>query len=76
MLMFLFICQAPPHFQFTGKLNNWNWEKVCLVVSGCLLVVCVRLLVVCGCLLVVCSRLIVVCDRLCSFVVVYGCCLF
>ena len=65
--MLLYICQAPRHFQFKIKLklNNWNSEKVCLVVCGCLVVVCVRLLVVCG-------RLLVVSDRLCLFVVVCG----
>ena len=41
--MFIYICQTPPHFQFTKKLNNWNSEKVYLVVCGCLLVVCSRL---------------------------------
>ena len=25
--MFLYICQALPHFQFTEKLNNWNSER-------------------------------------------------
>ena len=37
--MFIYICKAPPHFQFTKKINNWNFEKVYVVVSGCLLVV-------------------------------------
>ena len=46
--MFIYICQAPPCFLFMKKLNNWNSEKVYLVVCGCLLVVCGRLLVVCG----------------------------
>ena len=55
--MFIYICQAPPCFQFTKKLNNWNSEKVCLVIRGCLLVVCGRLLVVSGHLLVVWGRL-------------------
>ena len=51
-----------PRFQFTEKWNNWNSEKVYLVVCHCLLIVC-------GCLLVVC-------DRLWWFLVVCGCCLF
>ena len=79
MSIFIYICQTPPHFQFTKKINNWNSEKVYLVVCSCLLVVCGRLVVVCGCLLVlcghllvVCGRLLVVCDRLCSFVMVCG----
>ena len=83
MLMFLYICQALPHFQFTGKVNNWNWEKVylvvccrLLVVCGVLLMVCWRLLVVRGSLLVFCGRLLVVWDHLCLFVVVCGHCLF
>ena len=45
--MSMLIGQAPLCFQFTNKLNNWNSEKVYLVVCGCLLVVCGRLLVVC-----------------------------
>ena len=74
----IYICQAPPHFQLTKKLNNWNLENIYLVVCGCLLVPCGRLQVVCGRLLVVCGRLLVVCgrsdvcDHLCSFVVVSG----
>ena len=79
MLMFLYICQALPHFQFTEKVNNWNSEKVYLVVCGCLrvacgvlLMVCCRLLVVCGRLLLFCGRLLVVWDHLCLFVVVCG----
>ena len=56
MLMFIYICQAPPHLQFTKKINNWNSEKFYLVV--------------CDCLQVVCGRLLVVWDHLCSFVVV------
>ena len=63
MSMFIYICQTPPHFQFTKTLNNWNSEKVRLVVCGCLLVVCGRLVVVCSCLLV-CGRLLLVCGRL------------
>ena len=39
MLMFIYICQAPPHFQLMKKLNNWNSEKVYLVVCSCLLVI-------------------------------------
>ena len=77
--MFIYICKAPPYFQFTRKLNNWNLEKVYLVVGGCLLIICGRLLVVfgrllvaCGRLLVVCGRLLLVCDRLCPFGVVLG----
>ena len=76
--MLLYICQTPPYFQFTKKLNNWNSEKVYLVVSGYLLVFLGRLLVVCshlvvvrdsllelcGRLLVVCGHLLVVCGRL------------
>ena len=47
--MFIYICQAPLHFQFTKKLNNWKSENFCLVVCGGLLVVSDRLLVVsCG----------------------------
>ena len=75
--MFIYICQTPPHFQFTRKLNNWNSEKVYLVVCGCLMVfcgrllgVCVHLLVVCGRLLAACGHLLMVCDGLCSFVLV------
>ena len=59
--MFIYICQAPPCFQFTKKINNWNSEKVYLVVCGCFLVI--RLLVVYGGLcwfLVVCSWFVVV----------------
>ena len=39
-----------------NELNNWNSEKVYLVV--------------CGCLLVVCGRLLVICSGLCLFAVV------
>ena len=60
----IYICQAPLHFQFTKKLNNWNSEKIYLVVCGCLLVVCGCLLVVCGILLVVFEDLLVVCGHL------------
>ena len=38
--MFAYICEALPCFQFMKKLNNWNSEKVYLVVCGRLLVVC------------------------------------
>ena len=48
--MFTYICQAPPCFQFTKKLNNRNSGKVYLVVRGCLQVDFGRLLVVCSCL--------------------------
>lgn len=58
--------KAPPRFQFTKKLDNWNLEKIHLVV-------CVCLLMVYGHWLVVCGRLLVVCDRLCSFVMICGC---
>ena len=63
MSMFIYICQAPPHLKKKKKLDNWNSEKVYLVVCGCLLVVCGPLLVVCGPSLVVCARLLVVCGR-------------
>ena len=47
MLMFIYIFQAPPHFQFTKKKKKKRKsENVYLVVCGCLLVVS-------GCLLVV-----------------------
>ena len=57
------------------KINNWNSEKVCLVVCGCLVVICGRLLVVSGRLIVVCGRLlgwwfVFVCTSLCLFVAV------
>ena len=61
--MFAYICEALPCFQFMKKLNNWNSEKVYLVVCGCLLVIC-------GCLLVFCGRLLVVCGGLWLFVLV------
>ena len=48
--MFICLCQAPPYFKFVKNLNNWNLEKVYLVVYGCLVVVCGPLLVVSGCL--------------------------
>ena len=51
--MFIYICQALLHFEIKKKLNNWNLEKVYLVVCGCLLVVC-------GCLLAVCGHLLVI----------------
>ena len=56
MSMFINLCQTPPHFQFTKKLNNWNLENAYLVA-------CSSLLVVCGRLLVICDRLLVICDR-------------
>ena len=62
--VFIYICQALPHFQFVKKLNNWNSEKVYLVVYGCLLVVCSRLLVVCSRWQVACGRLQTVCGGL------------
>ena len=34
-MLFLYICQAPPHFQLTEK-SDWNSEKVNLVVCDCL----------------------------------------
>ena len=34
--MFIYICHAPPHSQFTKTLNSWNSEKVYLVVCACL----------------------------------------
>ena len=78
--MFIYICQAPPHFQFTKKINDCNSEKIYLVVCGylfvvcgCLLVVYSYLLVICSHLLVFCGRLMVVCDCLCLFVVVCCC---
>ena len=52
---------------FTKNINNWNSEKVYLVVCRYLLVVCSHMLVVCGRLLMVCGRLLVVCGRLWSF---------
>ena len=55
--MSMFICQAPLCFQFTKKLDNWNSEKVYLVVCVCLLVVYGHFLVICGSLLVVRGRL-------------------
>ena len=67
--MFIYICQAPPCFQ---KLNNWNPEKVCLVICGCLLVVYGHLLVVCGHLLVVCGCSWSFVGGLCWFVVCVG----
>ena len=83
MPIFIYICQAPPRLQFKKKLNNWNSEKVYLVIYGCLLVVYGRLLLVSGRLLVVCGRLLEVCggllvisDSLCLFVVVCLLCLF
>ena len=71
--MLMYICQTPPCFQFTKKLNNWNSEMVYLVVCGCLLGVCVCLLVICGGLwlfVVVCWWFVVVCGGLWSFMVV------
>ena len=56
----------------TKKPNNWNLEKVHLVVCGYFLVVWGRLMVVCGRLLVVCGCLLVVSDHLSVFVVVCG----
>ena len=71
-------------FQFIKKLNNWNLEKLYLVLCGNLLVAasslwwfvffcwwfCFRLLVICGRLLVVvCGCLLVVCAL---FLVVYN----
>ena len=37
--MFIYICQALPHFQFMKKLYNWYSEKVYLVVCSFLLIV-------------------------------------
>ena len=82
--MFIYICQIHLISNLQKKLNNWNLEKVYLVVCGCLLVVCGcllliygrllvicgRLLIICGRLLVICGCLLVVCDRLCLFVAV------
>ena len=70
--MFIYICQTSTHFQLTKKPNNWNLEKVHLVVCGYFLVVWGRLMVVCGRLLVVCGCLLVVSDHLSVFVVVCG----
>ena len=71
MLMFLYISQTLPHLQFTEKVNNWNSERLYLVVSGRLLVFSNHLLVVCGRLQVVCSHLLVLYG--CSLLVF--CCL-
>ena len=68
--MFIYICQTPPCFQFTKKINNWDSEKVYLVVCGCLLVICGLQLVVCGRLWSFAGGLwsfLVVCGRLWSF---------
>ena len=85
MLMFVYICQAPPCFQFTKRINNWNSGKFYLVLfllwlfAGDLwlfVVVCGGLLVVCGRLwwfVVVCGDLWSLAGRLWSFVVVCGC---
>ena len=73
MSMFIYICQTPPHFQFTKKWNNLNSGKVYLVVCGCLwfvvvlLVVSGHLVVVRGCLLMVCGCLLVDCGCLWLF---------
>ena len=51
------------------KINNWNSEKVYLVVCGRLLVICGRLLLVCGRLwwfVVVCWWFVVICGGLWS----------
>ena len=64
--MFIYLCQVPPCFPFTKKVNNWKLEKVHLVVSGCLLLVCGCLLIVCGRLLVVCWSFVIVCSGLWS----------
>ena len=53
-----------------NELNNWNSEKVYLVVCGCLLVVCGRLLVICGGLRLFAVGLPSFAGGLCSFVVV------
>ena len=47
-----------------------------MAVCGGVRIVYVRLLEVCVSLPVVCGRLLVNCNRLCSFVVVCGHCLF
>ena len=65
----MFICQAPLCFQFTEKKNNWDSEKVYLVVCGCLLVVFSRLCLFAGGLwwfLVICWWFVVVCGGLWS----------
>ena len=61
--VYLKLCWALPNFQFQfmKKLNNWNSEKVCLVVWGGLQVVASSLWWF--------VFLVVVCDHFCSFMV-------
>ena len=79
--MFIYICQAPLHFQFTKNINNWNFEMICLVACSCwqfvfvcwwFVIVCWQFVLICGCLVVVRHGLLVAYDYLCLFGLVFG----